>query len=127
MGNGLFRNSRHRKGELPIPLFERRMGPSTPDPPSSLILEVPKLFEEKCMSEPPSPCGSLDSLDKEFRLKGINGSIGLSKDLLHVPGSLQEVSACIALLDCHVLVTQLLKGVIRKSVVVRLVLIEQRY
>ena len=98
MGNGLFTSSRHRKGELPIPLFERRMAPQHP---SSLNLEVPKLFEEKCYSEPPSPCASLDSLDKEFRLNGLNGSIGLSgglssgglsKDLLHVPGSLQEVS-----------------------------------
>ena len=93
MGNGLTRG-RHRKGELPIPLSERiplherlRQPPETP---SSSHLEIPRLQEERCYSRP-SSASSLDSSDQEFRLSGLNGDIRLSKDLLCVPGSLQEV------------------------------------
>ena len=95
MGNGLTRG-RHRKGELPLPLSERiplqERIRQLPKHPSSSLLEIPRLQEERCYSRP-SSASSLDSFDQEFRLSGLNGDIGLSKDLLCVPGSLQEVNA----------------------------------
>ena len=105
MGKGLTRG-RHRKGELPIPTTEniplqektpvqerlpfheriRRL----PKHPSSLQLELP--VPEFLHSAPPSACHSLNDLDQEFRLNGLNGDIGLSNNYLCVPGSLQEVN-----------------------------------
>ena len=107
MGNGLTRG-RHRKGELPIstteniPLQERNSPLQVrlplherirqlPKHPSSLQLELP--VPEFLYSEPPSACQSLNNLDQDFRLNGLNGDIGLSNNLLCVPGSLQEVNA----------------------------------
>ena len=84
MGNGLVRG-RHRKGELPIPLSERIR--QLPKHPSSLQLDIPDV----CYSESPSTCHSLNSLEQDFGLNGLNGNIGLSKDFLCVPGGLQEV------------------------------------
>ncbi len=91
MGNGLSRG-RHDNGEPPapqaesIPLTEHRR--QLPRYPSSLHLEVPDL----CYTEPPSACQSLSDLDDDdFKVNGINGSLGLSKDFLCVPDSLQEV------------------------------------
>ncbi len=97
MGNGLSRG-RHKKGELPVPQVETIPLSVRPRPPprprrpiakhpSSLQLEVPDL----CYTEPPSACQSLNDLDQDFKLNGLNGDIGLSKDFLCVPGSLQEV------------------------------------
>ena len=93
MGNGLTRG-RHKRGELPTPLSEsiplqeriRQFSQNS----SSLHLEIPRLREERCCSGPDS-ASSLDSSDQDFRLSGLNGDIGLSKDLLCVPDSLQEV------------------------------------
>ena len=105
MGNGLTRG-RHRKGELPIPTTENiplqeKRTPSQerlslhekirklPKHPSSLHLELP--VPEFLYSEPPSACHSLNDLDQDFKLNGLNGDIGLSSNFLCVPGSLQEV------------------------------------
>ena len=93
MGNGLNRG-RHKRGELPTPLSERiplqeRIRQLSQNS-SSLHLEIPRLREERCCSGPGS-ASSLDSSDQDFRLSGLNGDIGLSKDLLCVPDSLQEV------------------------------------
>ena len=60
-----------------------------PKHPSSLHLELP--VPEFLYSEPPSACHSLNDLDQDFKLNGLNGDIGLSSNFLCVPGSLQEV------------------------------------